>query len=176
MGWGAKILVPAAAALVTVNAWVWWPNGPAALPNPASDAVLPALRAEDFQIRGLPAPAHERPVRNLFRILSQEVRAPGPALGQSRGGRPARNAALPPAALPLAAGASGAEPAPFRFVGWVTRNEHEQAFLMRGNDSFIVAEGDLIEGRYTVQKVTPEAITIIEGPTSAPRVIPFTGY
>ncbi|MGN6525775.1 MAG: hypothetical protein ACTHL8_05255 [Burkholderiaceae bacterium] len=77
----------------------------------------------------------------------------------------------PPPAPPVA------PPLPFAFVGMVEKGTPKpQAFLSRGDELIVVAQGDLLDnGTYRVDAVTPGQIALIHVPTSTRQVINLSG-
>lgn len=64
--------------------------------------------------------------------------------------------------------------AQFRYVGYVERDGHQQAFLGKDNQIFILQQGDKLENRFIVAAVDRIAVTLREGETKLEGRIELT--
>jgi hypothetical protein len=69
-----------------------------------------------------------------------------------------------------------AQPIPLKFFGFANRpGEAKKVFLIKGDDTFIAGEGDIVDRRYKVVKISPTSVDIqdvvVSGP---PQNIPLT--
>jgi hypothetical protein len=71
---------------------------------------------------------------------------------------------------------AAAPPIPLKFFGFANRSgEAKKVFLIKGDDTFIAGEGDIVDRRYKVVKISPTSVDIqdvvVSGP---PQNIPLT--
>ena len=125
--------------------------------------------------------------KNIFAPLATEKSAPthtkrkAPAQASSpvpAPGGPAP-AVAPPAVPPppspevLAAEAARQELAQYRYLGYLSRNGREEAFLSKGTELYIVKSDETIEQRVRVKTVTPTGVTLQEPRSQVERTIPL---
>lgn len=70
--------------------------------------------------------------------------------------KPERERPPPPKAPPL----------PFVYFGKMAEGELPYAFLQKGNKVHVVKEGDMLEGLYRVEKISPDAVVFVYLPLS----------
>lgn len=154
-------------ALVLLNLWQWWPR----TAEQTRVAVAPSggTRPEDFRLRMEAAPQVDAtaPGRDLF----QPKRPPAPAVARSKASAP------PPPKSPeeLEREAAQAELAQYRCVGVSVRAGRIQAFVVRGDQSFLVSPGGRVGDRFVVDKITPEAISLSDPRTGVAGQISVSG-
>jgi len=116
--------------------------------------------------------------KNIFAPLSTEKMAPthakrrAPASPQA----PAVAApAVPPPPSPeeLAAQAARQELAQFRYLGYLSRDGREEAFLSKGKELYIVRNDEMIEQRVLVKTVTATGVTLQEPRSRVERTVPL---
>lgn len=153
--------------LVALNLWNWWPRPS----QKTREAAAPAsgFRPDDFRLRieGVPESASDSVARDLF-----QPKRPSPP--------PARKVEAPPPPPPktpeqLAEEAARAELAQFRLIGIVLRGGRGQAFLMKGEQSFMVYAGDRAGDRFTVESVTTEGVVLKDPRTGVSGQIAVSG-
>ena len=99
----------------------------------------------------------EDPERALARLAP--ALPPGPAVPP------------PPSPEELAAQAAHQELAQFRYLGYLSRPDKEEAFLSKGKVLHIVQSGDTIEQRVLVKAVTPAGVTLQEPQSHVERTV-----
>jgi len=62
----------------------------------------------------------------------------------------------------------------FRYLGYLSRQGREDAFLTKGKDMHIVKIGDAIEQRIVVRLITPTAVTLRESQSGVEKTVPLT--
>ncbi len=107
--------------------------------------------------------------RNIFISQAEAVVIPT-VLGQAATDqKPADKTYTPPAPAPAA-------PIPLKFFGFANRpGEPRKVFLIKGDDTFIAGEGDIVDRRYKVIRITPTSVDIQDVVGSGPpQNIPLT--
>ncbi len=151
------------AALAAANLWQWGP--PQERPPERAAASASAFRADDFQLRvGFVAADAAPPARNLFQprlpppppaAKKVEVAAPAPPPP------PVPDPGPPPkTAEQLAEEAAQAELKQIRLVGVVFRGEKGQAFLVKGDQLYMVNAGGKVGERFMVEAIGPDSIQL----------------
>jgi len=79
----------------------------------------------------------------------------------------------PPSPEELAAQAARQELAQFRYLGYLSRDGRQQAFLSKGKDLYIVRSDETIEQRVIVKTVTPTGVTLQEPRSQVERTVPL---
>ena len=68
-----------------------------------------------------------------------------------------------------------APPIPLQFYGFASRpGEPKKIFLKLGGDVWVAGEGDTVDLRYKVIRITPTSVEILDSVTSATQNIPLT--
>lgn len=116
--------------------------------------------------------------KNIFAPLSTEKKAATHANRPTPGPPPAPAVAAPvvpppPSPEELAAQAARQELAQFRYLGYLSRDGNEQAFLSRGKELYIVRSDEMIEQRVRVKTVTPTGVTLQEPRSQVERMVPL---
>jgi len=118
-------------------------------PAPRSGAEFQGLIRKDLLDRS--PSAEVRPRRNIF------IRSGGPAE------EPPPAASLQPQAQPPAGPAEPAAEGPeIRYVGCVVTARRTVAIVLVAGQALAVVEGDPLAGMFTVQKVGPEALVLVD--------------
>jgi hypothetical protein len=105
--------------------------------------------------------------RNIF-VPQAEVEIPKPlAPGQTD---PKKDATYHPPPV------SGPPPIPLKFFGFANQpGEPKKVFLIKGEDTFIAGEGEIVDRRYKVVKISPTSVEIQDVVGSGPpQSIPLT--
>lgn len=79
----------------------------------------------------------------------------------------------PPSPEELAAQAARQELAQFRYLGYLSRDGREEAFLSKGKELYIVRSNETIEQRVLVKTVTPTGVTLQEPRSQVERTVPL---
>jgi hypothetical protein len=108
--------------------------------------------------------------RNIFIAQSEDVAIPKP-LAPGRTDQADKKDDIYRAPTPPAA-----QPIPLKFFGFANRpGEPKKVFLIKGDDTFIAGEGEIVDRRYKVVKISPTSVDIqdvvVSGP---PQSIPLT--
>lgn len=155
----SKVLSGFVLALAAVNLWRW-SMGAAATPPDTTPGTAQAFRAGDFVLTVALLPARPEPMRrDLFA-------APLPAEALAEAEPEAPSAPLPPEEPPpktaaeLATEAAQQELSQLRLVGIVFREGKGRAYLVKGEEVFLVAAGDKLGSRFTVEKVSTDHVEL----------------
>ena len=116
--------------------------------------------------------------KNIFAPLPTEKVAPAHAKRPAPGSPTAPAVAAPPVPRPpspeeLAAEAARQELAQFRYLGYLSRDGGQQAFLSKGKELYIVRSDEMIEQRVRVKTVTPTSVTLQEPRSQVERTVPL---
>lgn len=172
--------------LIALNVWRWWPSEKPARPL-ASKAVASST-ADQLRLSlkvGGTAPA---PVafRDIFESRAYQAPAPGivqPDVVPVAVSTPAPIDPLPPPAVvepppktpeQLAEEAARAELAQIKVVGVLFRNARGQAYLSKGDQTYLVSLGDSV-ARFTVTSITAESVKLFDSRTRVGAEIPVLG-
>jgi hypothetical protein len=108
--------------------------------------------------------------RNIFIAQAEDVKIPTAlASGATDQQKKAEEIYHPPAQ-------TAATPIPLKFFGFASRpGEPKKIFLIKGEDTFIAGEGDIVDRRYKVVKIAPTSVDIQDVVGSGPpQSIPLT--
>jgi hypothetical protein len=138
---------------------------PAGKKSPSAPSLDPTLHlsqlasAEQIKYEGLG--------RNIF-VAQAEVAIPTPLAPGSPDAPKAGVYTPPPVAAP--------PPIPLKFFGFASKpGEPKKIFLSKGDDVFIAGEGEVIDRRYKVVRILPNAVEIQDVVGSGPpQSIPLT--
>lgn len=136
-------------------------------PEPASRSLVPApktatgtapepietLVRRDQWIAAAPADKTSAPRRDLF---------------STRDWNPP-----PPAPAPVVEAAPVAPPLPFAFLGKKLEGGTWEVYLSRGEQTFVVREGQTLDGVYRVDKIAPPALTLTHLPLGQSQTLPI---
>lgn len=152
--------------LAVLNLWQWKsPEGPG---EGRVSAVPHTFRVEDFQLKlGLAANDAARASRNLF----QPWVPPAP---------PVKKVEAPPAPPPktpeqLAEEAARAELGQIKLVGVVFRGEKGQAFMVKGDQLYMVQTGEKVGERFQVETIRADGVQLKDPATQVSGQIPVSG-
>ena len=174
--------------LILVNVWKWWPSMSARLASEDTSGSR-LFSVEDFKVYGSSAAPQSKPERDLFRLGGS-----GAGMTENAGGqdgqmnpkerpRPPQAVAVivPPAPPPpspeeLAAAASRAMIAQIKCIGVLFQeNKKPEAYLVRGDQHFILRPGEVFGEQLEVEKITLEAIHFKDRQTGVTGVVPVDG-
>lgn len=162
------ILLPLVGILGVVNVWHWWPAQRTQRPGATAESLSREFRLQDLQIKTLP-PTPDTPMkRDLFfpKYIPPPRRpaAPTPPPG-------------PPPKTPeeLAREAAQAELTQFKCMGVLFRAGRGQAYLVKGDEIFMVSAGEKVGNRFIVDKITPEGVLLRDPATAVSGQIPVSG-
>jgi hypothetical protein len=167
------LLVAAVAALAGLNAWRWAGSTPDAQQQ-RNGASTPGISAADFRLKVGAATTSEPPsgARDLFapKLALPTLRAKVAAL-------PAGLPAAPPAKTPqeLAEEAARAEIGQIKLVGVVFRDGKGQAFLVKGEQVFMVQAGARVGERFRVEAISADNVELRDPATHVAGQIPVSG-
>jgi hypothetical protein len=136
--------------------------------RPAQD-LDPTLHLE--QLASAEQIKYEGSGRNIFISQADAVipipRAPGVTDKGAKGGPDAPYTPPPVAQQP---------PIPLKFFGFASRpGEPKKVFLIKGEDTFIAGEGEIVDRRYKVVRISPTSVDIQDVVGSGPpQSIPLT--
>jgi hypothetical protein len=106
--------------------------------------------------------------RNIFISQAEDVKIPTPVATGGVGPNDPRPYTPPPVAAPT--------PIPLKFFGFASQpGEPKKVFLIKGDDTFIAGEGEIVDRRYKVVKISPTSVDIQDVVGSGPpQSIPLT--
>jgi len=169
--------------LAGLNLWQWSP--PAETRREPAAAPAGAFRADDFQLRvGLAAADAARTARNVF-----EPKLPPPPPPRKVEPKKVEVAAPPPPPPPpapdpgpppksaeqLAEEAAQAELKQIKLVGVVFRGEKGQAFLVKGDQLYMVHAGGKVGERFLVEAIRADSIQLKDPASRVLGQIPVSG-
>jgi hypothetical protein len=167
----------AVAALAAANLWRW--SAPQEQPPERAAAGASAFRADDFQLRvGFVAPDAPPVARNLFQ---PRLPPPPPPAKKVEAAAPPPPPPPPPAGPPpktaeeLAEEAAQAELKQIKLVGVVFRGEKGQAFLVKGDQLYMVNAGGKVGERFLVEAIRADSIQLKDPASRVLGQIPVSG-
>lgn len=179
---GKGVLALAIAALIALNAWWYWPSPAAARRTSSIAAGLEAgFVPADFHLKAsATAPVQATDVRrNVFALKlpapARTAAAPKPVAAPAS--RPKTDApAEPPPKTPeqLEEEAARAEFARLKLAAVVFRKGTGLAYLVKGDQTFMVAQGDTAD-RFTVESIGDEGVKLRDPRTNVGGLIPVSG-
>jgi len=158
--------------LGVLNLWQW--KTPASAARERGRTIAGAVRPDDFQLKvGLAAPESASSARNLF-----QPRLPAPVAPVRK--KPELKVEAPPpppAKTPeqLAEEAARAELGQIKLVGVVFRGEKGQAFLVKGDQVYMVNTGGKVGERFEVEAIRADSIQLKDPATRVNGQIPVSG-
>lgn len=162
------ILLALVGILGVVNVWYWWPAPGPQTPGAAIGSLSSEFRLEDFQIKTLP-PAPDTPMKRDLFFPKYVPPPPRPAAAKPPPGPP------PKTPEELAREAAQAELTQFKVMGVLFRERRGQAYLVKGDEIFMVGEGEKVGNRFIVDKITPEGVRLRDPATAVSGQIPVSG-
>jgi len=165
-------LALAIASLAVLNLWQWKsPGGPG---RDRASPVAGGFRPDDFQLKvGLAAAESATGGRNLF----QPRLPPRPPVKQVKVEPKVEPPPPPPAKTPeqLAEEAARAELGQIKLVGVVFRGDKGQAFLVKGDQLYMVQAGGKVGERFQVEAIRADSIQLKDPATRVNGQIPVSG-
>lgn len=164
------ILAGAVLLLVGINAWHWWPTDGAPPVKPSGvQADRRPFNKDDFRLRTMTvAPEASKQVqRNLFQPRIVVAKAP----------EKPKAPPVPPPKTPeqLAEEAARAELAQIKLVGVVFRGDQGEAFMTRGDQTFLAHTGDKVGERFVIDKISPEGVQLSDPATKVSGQLQVSG-
>lgn len=175
-----RVLTGVVVLLVALNAWRWWPD---AAPAPhAGQARSASLEAQHLRLSVRVAAEEALPTatRNIFQLREPLAPAPKPRSAPLRQPVPVAPVQAevqePPPKTPeqIEEEAARAELAQIRLVGVIFRNARGQAYLSKGEQTYLVSLGDPV-ARFTVTSITAESVKLHDARTQVGGEIPVLG-
>jgi Tfp pilus assembly protein PilP len=163
------LLLALVAAALCLNLWYWWPASPLASVDKRSTGErwsLDALRVNVAIEAEKSAPSR----RDLFQPRVAIVKAAPPP-----------KAVTPPPAPPpktpeeIAEEAARAELAQIKLVGIVFRGEAGEAFLVKGDQVYIVRNGQKVGERFAVESVGADTVSLKDPSTRVSGKLSVSG-
>ena len=168
------LLVVAIALLGALNLWLWAPAGGPGRERPA--AAGGGLRAEDFNLRvGFATQDSARGGRDLFRMRLPPPPPAPPVMPVAVKVEEPPPGPPPKTAEEVAEEAARAEFGQLRLVGVVFRVERGQAFLVKGDQLYMVQTGGKVGDRFQVESIRPDSIQLKDPATRVTGSIPVSG-
>lgn len=161
------LLLGAAVLLLAALNFLQW-KSPDGVSRDRSSARPGTFRAEDFQLKaGFATAEAVKANRNLFQLKLP----PAP---------PVKKITAPPGPPPktpeqLAEEAARAELGQIKLVGVVFRGEKGQAFLVKGDQLYMVQSGEKVGERFQVEVIRPDSVQLKDPATQVSGQIPVSG-
>lgn len=155
------------AVTLCLNVWYWWPASPAR----AKDAGARTERWTPDMLRVKAAGDGEMSAavrRDLFQPRLAPVKAAPPPVAAPAG---------PPPKTPeqLAEEAARGELAQIKLVGIVFRGDKGEAFVVKGDQAYVVQRGGKVGERFTVDAITADGISLNDPATKVSGRISVSG-
>lgn len=166
--------------LIALNVWRWWPDEKPARPvgpSPAASSSAEQLRLSLKVTRNASAPAA---VRDIFQSRGPSLPVAEPKEEQVVQVAPVESpppvVIEPPPKSPeqIAEEAARAELSQIKLVGVLFRNARGQAYLSKGEQTYLVSLGDSV-ARFTVTSITAESVKLFDSQTQVGAEIPVLG-
>ena len=134
----------------------------------------------DFQVHGLSLELQSKSVRDLFHQGKSVSGPDGQKATASRAARKAVAVVQPvvPTLSPeeLAAMASRTELGQIKCIGVLfQQNKKPEAYMVRGDQRYVVRPGDLIGAKFVVEKITIDAVFLKDRQTGVMGTVPVDG-
>lgn len=154
--------------LVAANIGYWWPHA-AEIPRMEPPSAARHFQVEDFSLK-IPVggdDSYARPRRDLFQ---PKVAVVQPSIKKTSSPTPP-----PKTAEQLEEESARTELAQIKLVGVVFRGDKGQAYLVRGDEAYMVFAGDKVGSRFTVETITTDAVELKDPATNVSGKIPVSG-
>lgn len=115
-------------------------SAPAAVPQTGESL-------SDLDIQRLGRSRNTEGVPDLFGPQRSNIPAPAPEIATPETPRPP----APPSAPPL----------PYTYLGQFIDGERTEVFVAHGDEHYTVQKGETLDGKYRIEKITPQAITFV---------------
>jgi Tfp pilus assembly protein PilP len=162
------LLLAVVAAALCLNLWYWWPASPLASVDKRSTGEgwsLDTLRVNVAIEVEKSAPSR----RDLFQPRIIIAKAPPPKAVTPPPGPP------PKTPEEMAEEAARAELAQIKLVGIVFRGEAGEAFLVKGDQVFIVRSGQKVGERFAVESVGADTVSLKDPSTRVSGKLSVSG-
>lgn len=167
---GHGLLVLGVVLLATANAARWWFMDRGAARTEVARTVPGAFQAENFHLE-MVAPSSEaeaKPYRDPFQpkfasllpVQKSITKAPPPLLKTPE---------------QLAEEAARAELAQIKLMGVVFRGDQGQAYLVKGEQTYMVFAGETIGERFRVETIHPDSVQLLDPATQVSGQILVSG-
>lgn len=179
------LLVLAGIAVLLLT-WEFWPSSPSAGPTAAKTTSAPPRSAVRRTASGKPVRTFEPrldPTLDLDLLNhSEQIKYAGNGrnifiagsvakieIPKGRGVTDAQNEIKAPPPVPPP------PPITLKFFGFANRpGETKKVFLVQGEDIFIAAEGDIVDRRYRVLRISPSAVDVEDVINNNRQSLPLT--
>ena len=159
--------------LVVLNLWYWWPSATQDSSYAETD-LHTSVGVENLKtgIIAATGPSGRKNKRNLFYPVVKKI-----SRKRAKPRKVIPEVTVPPKKTKeeLARDDARAELASVKLVGVVFRDGKRQAFLTRGEQTYVTTEGDKIGERFTVEKITTDAVYLIDPTTGVTGTISLSG-
>ena len=166
------LLALAIALLAALNLWQW--KAPGGAGRERADTPAGGFRPDDFQLKvGFASAEATMGGRNLF----QQRLPPAPPVKKVKVEPKVEPPPGPPPKTPeqLAEEAARAELGQIRLVGVVFRGDKGQAFLVKGDQLYMVQAGGKVGDRFQVEAIRADSIQLKDPATRVNGQIPVSG-
>lgn len=166
--------------LILANVWKWWPTVGARLYN-LEVSKNRTFTVEDFQVHGLTATIPSGMERDLFnKGASRRIENEGSLGGQRTAMASARQHAPAPAVPILVQGSTAhvglKQIEQVKCIGVLFQQDKQpEAYLVHGEQHYIVRPGDVLEGRFEVEKIMIDAVYFKDRQTGLTGSVPVDG-
>ena len=169
------LLIAAVLVLGAANLWRW--ALPAKAPSERRTSEGAVYRAEEFQVRAGLGGAERAPAgRNLFQPRVAPPPPPAPAPPKQAEAPPPAPAGPPPKTpAEIAEEAARDELRQIKLVGVVFRAGVGQAFLVKGDQIYMVGAGGRVGERFKVESIAPDSIQLTDPASRVHGQIPVSG-
>ena len=168
------LLAGAVIALAALNLWHWTAPDAGRAQRSAA-AAANAFGAKDFELRaGAVAAAAPPSTRNLF--LPRQAPAPAPVAAKVVEPPPVAPAGPPPKTPEqIAEEAARDELRQIKLLGVVFREGKGQAFLVKGDQVYLVHTGGAVGERFRVEAIAPDGIQLSDPASRVQGQLPVMG-
>lgn len=166
----ATLLIAVGLVLVLLNLWRWVYTATPAVEAERASAGQ-ASSARDFVVRAYQDEKLPPATRNPFqpKIVAVAKAAPKPLPP------PPPPGPAPKTAEELEADLARTELAAIKLVGVVFKNDKPQAFLVKGDQVFLAIAGEKVAGRFTVDSITGDSVTLSDPKTAVSGRLSMAG-
>ncbi len=164
--------------LVVLNVWRWWPDAAPALRAGQTQSASPDAQHLRLSVRVAAEDALPTATRNIFQLREPPAPVSKPKAAPVQQPAPVAPVQVqePPPKTPeqIEEEAARAELAQIKLVGVIFRNAQGQAYLSRGDQTYLVSLGDPV-ARFTVTSITAESVKLHDARTQVGGEIPVLG-
>ena len=175
--------------LILANVWKWWPSVGAHLRGQDMPESR-LLSAEDFQVHGLTMGHPANSGRDIFHLGNRDsgaqeglaglegqmISTENPSPSRKRPASSRQASAEPFASQELAAGIGQAPNGQIKCIGVLfQKNKEPEAYVVRGEQHYILRPGDVLDGQFVVEKITINAVYFKDRQTGETGLVPVDG-